>query len=151
MANLPENVRHLCGIDEAGRGPVFGPMVISMVCGDIDKIMKSGARDSKEMSQAARERAYEKIMEEAESVKFEIINSSEINTLMESMTLNEIEGKYVLKLIKNTTYPVIVDSFDVHSERCSKNLSEMSGKFVICRHKADRDYSIVSAASVVAR
>lgn len=151
MANLPENVRHLCGIDEAGRGPVFGPMVISMVCGDIDKIMKSGARDSKEMSQAARERAYEKIMEEAESVKFEIINSSEINTLMESMTLNEIEGKYVLKLIKNTTYPVIVDSFDVNSERCSKNLSEMSGKFVICRHKADRDYSIVSAASVVAK
>ncbi|MCL5787300.1 MAG: ribonuclease HII [Candidatus Thermoplasmatota archaeon] len=140
-----------CGIDEAGRGPVFGPMVISMVCGDVNKIAATGARDSKDMSQSSREIAYDKILKTAELVKFEIISSREINRLMDSMTLNEIEGKYVLKLLEYAEYPVIVDSFDVNADRCSGTLSQKSGKDVICRHKADRDYPNVSAASVIAK
>lgn len=151
MDQHPEHMKYLCGIDEAGRGPVFGPMVISLVCGNVDKIVATGAKDSKEMSQSSREISFDKIMKAAELVKFEIISSKEINHLMDSMTLNEIEEKYVLKLLEHSKYPVIVDSFDVNAERCSAKLSQKSGKNVICRHKADRDYTIVSAASVVSK
>ncbi len=151
MDRHPEQMKHLCGIDEAGRGPVFGPMVISIVCGDVDKISASGAKDSKEMSQSAREITFDKILNDAELVKFEIISSKEINRLMESMTLNEIEGRYVLKLLEYSNYSTIVDSFDVNADRCSSTLSKKSGKNVICRHKADRDYPIVSAASVISK
>ena len=130
MDQHPEHMKYLCGIDEAGRGPVFGPMVISLVCGNVDKIVATGAKDSKEMSQSSREISFDKIMKAAELVKFEIISSKEINHLMDSMTLNEIEEKYVLKLLEHSKYPVIVDSFDVNTERCSAKLSQKSGKNV---------------------
>ena len=49
----------LCtGVDEAGRGPVIGPMVVSAVCipeGDRGVLESIGARDSKDLSSRRRE------------------------------------------------------------------------------------------------
>ncbi|EQD57208.1 ribonuclease HII, partial [mine drainage metagenome] len=140
-----------CGIDEAGRGPVIGPMIISMVCGNSKNIKETGAKDSKELSQNSRLKIFEKLKSDAEIILVRVIESKELDLLMEKMTINQIEEKYALELIKEAPYDIFVDSFDVNEERCSETLSRKSGKNVICRHKADRDYSVVSAASVVSK
>ncbi len=140
-----------CGIDEAGRGPVLGPMVMTIVCGDTDKIRNTGAKDSKTMSRSARNIAYEKIMKTADAVEYIIIDSLKINEMMEHMTLNEIEFIYAIELLNHAKAPCIVDSFDVLEERCTMKLSEGSGKDVMCKHRADSIYPAVSAASVVSK
>lgn len=38
------------GVDEAGRGPLVGPLVIAVVVGDGDVLAAAGARDSKRLS-----------------------------------------------------------------------------------------------------
>lgn len=59
------SVKYLIGIDEAGRGPLAGPVSVGamMLPTDFDLSLVDGARDSKKMSEAARERCYERLVE----------------------------------------------------------------------------------------
>ncbi len=56
-------VRLLAGVDEAGRGALFGPVVAAAVILDLDRGDWSGIRDSKTLSEATRERLYNRIVE----------------------------------------------------------------------------------------
>ncbi len=47
-----------CGIDEAGRGPVIGPMVMAILCSD-ESIKSLGVRDSKQLSPFQRNKLFE--------------------------------------------------------------------------------------------
>lgn len=141
-----------CGMDEAGRGPVIGPMVMAIVCSEQEVMSSIGARDSKTLSPGSRENLFEKIKERSESVHFRIITSSEINEMMNIMTLNEIEEKFAIDLINESgENRVYVDAFDVNEQRLSKKLSSATGKDVICRHKGDVLFPVVSAASIIAK
>ena len=79
-----------CGIDEAGRGPVIGPLVITIVCGNSDILAKLGVKDSKKLSPVARERLYTEIMAHADFVRIEIITAAQLNLLMKTENLNYI-------------------------------------------------------------
>ena len=80
------------------------------------------------------------------------ISSSELNREMEGETINKIEERKVSELINfSPCSKIYVDSFDVNEERLSKLLSGMTGKEVICRHRADSQFYSVSAASIVAK
>ncbi len=141
-----------CGVDEAGKGPVLGPMIIAIVSGDEDTLKRIGAKDSKALSHPSRLRIFELIKKEAGFVQWVKISSSELNREMEGATINRIEERKVSELIKNSPCnKIYVDSFDVNEERLSKLLSGMTGKEVICRHKADSQFYPVSAASIVAK
>lgn len=50
----------MCGVDEAGRGPLAGPVVAAAVMLDPDRHIE-GLRDSKKLSAAARERLADEI------------------------------------------------------------------------------------------
>jgi ribonuclease HII len=141
-----------CGLDEAGRGPVIGPMVMALVCSDQETMSFTGARDSKILSPSNRERIFSVIMKEARGVSYKIISSTTINEMMEHMTLNSIEEEYAKMLIRESPYEhIYVDAFDVNEERLSRKLSESTGKKVICKHKGDSLYPVVSAASIIAK
>lgn len=140
-----------CGIDEAGRGPVIGPMVMAMVCGDPAELRKSGVRDSKELTPARREMLFQRMDELNFHKSFVVISPTEINNMMKKSTLNEIEHHFALQLLRDAECDVYVDSFDVNPERLSRSLSSESGKKVFCAHRADSTYPSVSAASVVAK
>lgn len=58
------NLWPVCGVDEAGRGPLAGPVVAAAVILDPDRI-PAGLRDSKKLSEAAREALFDAIMERA--------------------------------------------------------------------------------------
>lgn len=144
-----ENI--VCGIDEAGRGPVIGPMVMSLVCGDGNILKNLGVKDSKLLSRRQREILYEKIMSVSTRIEHVVISAQDLNASMNVETLNEIELSHAVKLAGKAGDKVVVDCFDVNEARASSRMSRESGKEVTCVHKADRDYAAVSAASIISK
>ena len=59
-----ENVRYVCGTDEAGRGPLAGP-VVAAACILPDGIIIEGLDDSKKLSEKKREKLFDEICEKA--------------------------------------------------------------------------------------
>jgi ribonuclease HII len=141
-----------CGIDEAGRGPVLGPMVMAIVCSSNEAMASLGAKDSKTLTPRSREKIFELISRDSEFFSYEIIGSETLNQMMNSMTLNKIEEEFALRLIDtHTCNQIFVDAFDVNEERLSHILSEKSKKNVTCKHRGDSIFPVVSAASIVAK
>ncbi len=148
---LVRGERLQCGIDEAGRGPVIGPMVMCLVCGDGDLLQKTGARDSKTLSPGSRSQIYAKIKQTADVVEMIVFSAPEISEMMGRMTLNEIELHGAIELLKHAIYPTYVDSFDIDPSRLAQALKKFSKNEVTCEHRADSTYPSVSAASVIAK
>lgn len=73
-----ENIKYICGIDEAGRGPLAGPVVVASVIMPHDSMIE-GVNDSKKVSEKKREELYEKIIEEAISYGVGIMDHNEID------------------------------------------------------------------------
>ena len=74
------NMKYICGIDEAGRGPLAGPVVVASVILPKDSMIE-GVNDSKKISESKREKLYDKIMEEALSYGIGIIYQEEIDEI----------------------------------------------------------------------
>ena len=140
-----------CGLDEAGRGPVIGPMVVAIVCCDPLQIKEIGVRDSKKLTPERRSYLFDRIMETSICVEIETIPSTVINGEMQYRTLNEIEYDRFLSLIRKCGKDAYVDAFDVDPERLSRRLSTESGFKIIAEHGADDRYPSVSAASIIAK
>lgn len=140
-------------MDEAGRGPVFGPMVIAIVCGDHSKMREIGARDSKSLSPASRERIMALIEKEKCFWDYSVITAGDLNERMSRQTLNEIEYDAYLSLIMKSPEgsAIEVDAFDVIEKRLQDRLRQDSGRNVTCKHSGDRIFPLVSAASIVAK
>lgn len=79
-AALAQGFRRIAGVDEAGRGPLAGPVVAACVilppAFDLD-----GVNDSKKLSEPQRERAYERIRAEAVSIGVGMADSGEVDSL----------------------------------------------------------------------
>ena len=72
--------QYICGIDEAGRGPLAGPVVIASVIMPADSMIE-GVNDSKKISEKKREKIYDQILEEAISYGVAIIGQDEIDEI----------------------------------------------------------------------
>jgi len=145
------------GIDEAGRGPVIGPMVIAGIMMEEDKmdlLKEIGVRDSKELSRDKREEIFNEIIKLDIKMKYYIISPSIIDYYVEREKLNLLELKYFCKIIENLKPDrVFIDSFTKNTNRLIEIIySKLSYKpEIIAEIKADRKYPIVSAASIVAK
>ena len=84
------------GIDEAGKGPVIGPMVIVGALfekNSLKILKKAGVKDSKLLTPAQRTRLYKEIMDLAEKVKIIEVSSQEIDQRYSVNTnLNKVEA-----------------------------------------------------------
>lgn len=78
--NKRPEFKYICGIDEAGRGPLAGPVVVASVIMPKDSMIE-GINDSKKVSEKKREKLYDLILEEAISYGIGIINQSEIDEI----------------------------------------------------------------------
>lgn len=75
--------KNICGIDEAGRGPLAGPVVVASVIMPKNSMIE-GVNDSKKVSEKKREKLYDLIIDEAISYSVAIIDQDiidEINIL----------------------------------------------------------------------
>jgi ribonuclease HII len=148
------------GIDEAGRGPVIGPMVIAGVSideKDIDKLKKLGVKDSKLLSPKQREDMFDKIISIVKKYKSIITPPEEIDSALrsESLNLNWLEAIKSAEII-NFLNPekAIIDcpsnNIMAYKNFLKKHLKDKKTELVL-EHKADFKYPIVSAASIIAK
>ncbi|HLC79087.1 MAG TPA: ribonuclease HII [archaeon] len=149
----------IAGIDEAGRGPCMGPLVMAITLidkKDEQKLIELGVKDSKMLSVKERERQEPQIKKIVKEYKSVHIGAEQIDELMKRKSLNEIEAMHAADLLNAlSTKPdvVYVDSPDTVAIEFAKRIEKyISFKTkIVSEHKADVNYPIVSAASVIAK
>ncbi|MCD4703515.1 MAG: ribonuclease HII [Methanosarcinaceae archaeon] len=152
------------GIDEAGKGPVIGPMCIAGVRIDESKvhILKNlGVVDSKRLSPKKREQFASQIIKYADDHFVFVVSPLQIDELRNIMSMNDIMViGFTRVLEKLTPDRAFVDAADVNAERFGKRLlteyskidqEHADGLEIVSEHKADDTYPIVSAASILAK
>ncbi len=165
--------KYSLGIDEAGRGPVIGPMVMAIVaCTSQDKefLNKIGVKDSKQVSPAKRTKLARIIKERC---AYAIIKASpkEIDNALQSTqsSLNYLEADVSKKLIKKILKKlqdkniatkeierIMLDlpakNKEDYLQRVRKGTKELFENIKIeAEFKADENYVDVSAASILAK
>ena len=146
----------ICGIDDAGRGSMLGPLVISGISIDkknLRKLSSLGVKDSKKLSPKNRELLYKKIIELVDDYYVAKIPPRSVDASVKKHGLNELEAKYMAKVVSklnpDTSY---VDSCDVNPKRFGKEISKLSDNHKIkSYHHADSRFVVVSAASIIAK
>ena len=129
----------LCGVDEAGRGPIAGPVVSAAVIFSEDVYIE-GVRDSKKLSPARRQELYEKI---TESCMFWAIGVVDNKTIDEINILNATRKSMDIAISALSVRPdvIIVDG----------NFYDKENRHVINIVKADDLSFSVAAASIIAK
>jgi ribonuclease HII len=144
----------MCGVDEAGRGPVLGPMVVAAVAIEDDApLRRMEVRDSKKLTPSRREELAAKI-EASCKVEYRVVSHEEIDARGTKTSLNELEAAVFASLIDRLRADVVyVDACDVNENHFSQMVSgRLSYKpRMVCEHKADDHYPVVSAASIIAK
>ena len=151
----------VAGVDEAGRGCVIGPLVIAGVLikeERLPSLTRLGVKDSKLLSAKKRETLAVDIRRLAEKHVIVKLLPEEIDRAVESRRklhkLNRLEAKAMAKIIEMLKPDVtFVDAADVLEERFKQHIQEelpFKTK-IVAEHKADKTYSVVSAASIIAK
>lgn len=130
----------ICGIDEAGRGPLAGPVVIAAAIMSRDSMIE-GVNDSKKVSEKKREKLYDLILEEAISYGVGIIGQDEIDDIN---ILNATKKGLTVSLKELTQKPdlIIVDALT--------NIDTLGTPYESIIKGDAKCYSI-SAASIIAK
>lgn len=80
MSLHSQGIEYICGIDEAGRGPLAGPVVVACAIMPKESFIE-GINDSKKISEKKRERLYEEITNEAIAWSVGIVDQNEIDKI----------------------------------------------------------------------
>jgi ribonuclease HII len=149
------------GVDEAGRGCVLGPLAVAGVSvdsGRIKELADIGVKDSKLLSASQRESLYEEILKVCAGVGVSRIPPVEIDRYVrrgkKHRRLNYLETIHMARVIDGLAVDeVFIDAPDVNPARFTAELVELlsSRPRVVAEHKADANYPVVSAASIVAK
>ncbi len=148
------------GIDEAGRGPVIGSMMIAGVLVD-DKGMRSlvklGVKDSKVLTREQRDKLAKEIEIIAREIRLVEVTARDIDEMRKVMSLNEVEARKIVELIEkfeNKPDKIIIDCPDPIPDMFVNRLKALidTDKYqLVVEHKADANYPVVSAASIIAK
>ena len=146
----------VCGVDDAGRGSMIGPMVIAGISIEkkkIPKLRKLGVRDSKKLSPKKRELLYKEIIKLVDDYHVIRIPPKTIDTYVFKHNLNHLEAKKMADVITHLKSEIsYVDSCDVNATRFGREISDLSNKSKVkSYHHADSRFVVVSAASIIAK
>ncbi|CAK1555321.1 unnamed protein product [Leptosia nina] len=171
LSEVPSNCRSeacMLGVDEAGRGPVLGPMVYGVAYCPINRtdILKDlGCADSKALTEEKRDEILVKMLKEEDCIKnvgwaAEVISPNYISNSMyrrAKHSLNEVSMTSAIDLIKKVIElganikEVYVDTVGPPEKYQAKLSDIFPGIKITVAKKADSIYPIVSAASIVAK
>jgi len=151
----------IIGVDDAGRGSLFGPLVIAGVCISKDKLnrlVEIGVKDSKLLSPNRRVKLYHQIIDIADDVSLVKLTPKKIDEYVirakKYKKLNYLEAISMAKIIESLDAEfAFVDASDVNVERFKQDILTFLKRNVdlVSTHHADRIYPIVSAASIIAK
>ena len=151
----------ICGIDEAGRGPVLGPLVM---CGllikeeDEKKLVKIKVKDSKLLTKEKRESLFPKIKDISYKYEILIIEPDEIDEAVNGhdwLNLNKLEANKtaeILNLLNPNKAIIDAPSNNIASyKRYLMKFVKNKKIEIILEHKADLNHVVVGAASIIAK
>jgi ribonuclease HII len=150
----------IVGIDEAGRGPIIGPMVMcgfAIEAGQEKELELLGVKDSKLLSPSARERIAA-VLEKKYQFHRVIISPIEIDGMVgngKTKNLNWLEAEKDVEIITALKPDRVI--IDCPSPNCKAYTSfvreRLADKSVelVGEHKADAKYLVVGAASIIAK
>jgi len=154
-------LRLVCGVDEAGRGPVIGPLVVAGVLISEDRLpvlRDMGVKDSKLLTPQRREELFPRIVRAALNVHYVQLKPAQIDHVVLHGTrlrrLNLLEARAMAEVIDHLAPDVaFVDATDVLPDRFGRQIREFlsTNTEVVSEHHADRNHVVVSAASVLAK
>jgi ribonuclease HII len=144
----------ICGVDEAGKGSVLGPMVVAAVGARSEDIFSDmNVKDSKLLSPKERERLAAIIRKRCR-VATVILDAQAIDAVRKEMTMNECVARAHAEVINKIAPDIAyVDACDVNPSRYAemvKNHLDSSCE-VVSEHHADQTFKVVSAASIIAK
>ncbi|GAB6946785.1 ribonuclease HII [Vulcanisaeta sp. JCM 16161] len=147
------------GIDEAGRGPVIGPMVMAIVVvDDMNRLRAMGVKDSKELSPTGRARLFSILKSTLNYMDYEVIEPGTIDNYVYMNALNilevEIAAKLINRALSNVSPQVVyIDSPDPKPGRFRDMVKRgVEGNVeIVAMNNADKLVPVVSAASIVAK
>lgn len=144
------------GIDEAGRGPVIGPLVVAGVATeDQERLVELGCKDSKRLSAANRERIARHLEAEPDvRIAVRVIDAEVLDAERKHRTLNVIERDRFAEVASELDASrVVMDAADVDADRFAASVAEElpDDWEVVAEHKADDRHATVAAASIIAK
>lgn len=148
------------GVDEAGRGAVLGPLVISSVLlesGDEEALHEMGVKDSKQMSPERRFQLYDEILKRTiRSCSIHMSSLSIDKQRKNGFSMNQIEENHMFQLLdkysKDPVDEVVIDAFVSRKNRLFEETKRLfPNSLVRCEFHADANYGCVACASVVAK
>ncbi|MEM4722074.1 MAG: ribonuclease HII [Candidatus Methanomethylicaceae archaeon] len=150
------NTKLVAGIDEAGRGPVIGPMVIAGVLIEDERVhvlYDLGVRDSKRLTPQRREKLYPEILKEVKSYHVEVVDAKVIDLERGRKNLNVIELEGMAKIISKLRPDLVqVGSIEFKTERFrDKLLRRVEVPEIVSAHHAEDLFPAVAAASIIAK
>lgn len=152
----------IIGIDEAGRGPVLGPLVMAALAfkdEDIQKLEWLGVKDSKLLSSTAREELFDRIREVVHDFRVEVIepDAIDLSLLEQGTNLNWLEADTAASMVAElASDKVIIDcpspNIEAYKDYFLRKLppERRKAEFIV-EHKADLNYVVVGAASIIAK
>ncbi len=156
MSEVPS--RCIAGVDEAGRGPVIGPLVLAGIVikeEHSEALIEWGVRDSKRLTRKRREVLELTIRRIALQVEVLEISAAEIDLRRSSkQSLNTLEAEWMSTILKHLQWDIAyVDAADVIAERYGRIIQThlQTEKPIVSEHKADQNYPVVAAASILAK
>lgn len=151
----------IAGVDDAGRGCAIGPLVLAGILVDeegVAELRGMGVRDSKRLSPKRREALASEIEAVAASCAFFDLQPRSIDRVVERKVklrkLNYLEAMAMAKVIRDLRpNRVYVDPSDVLPERFARQILRVLPfkTEIVCEHRADSKYAVVSAASILAK
>ena len=160
----------IIGIDEAGRGPVIGPLVVgilSIPASDESMLIEKDISDSKHHSAKKRNEMYEWILQQSKErdwyVDTIICPPDKIDNAVNGEGLNILEVDLFSAILNRHNavishpYSILMDACDVNEQRFTNRISERMKNWPIedstirSEHKADANHRIVGGASIVAK
>lgn len=153
----------IVGLDEAGRGPVLGPLVMVALAvkeEDKQKLEWLGVKDSKQLSSEIRNELFERIHEIAHDFRVEVIEPDAIDLSLKDpgTNLNWLEGETSARLVSELDPDIIIldcpsPNISAYKDFVLTRLSEAVRKkaTLVVEHKADVNHIVVAAASIIAK
>lgn len=135
-----KNIKFICGIDEAGRGPLAGPVVVGAVILPENSFIE-GVNDSKKVSEKKREKLYEQITEEAIAYSVGIVDQKTIDEI-NILNATKLGVKIALEGLKQKPEIIMVDAL---------NNIDTLGIPYISVIKGDAKNYCIAAASIIAK
>ena len=134
------NIEYICGIDEAGRGPLAGPVVVGAVILPQDSFIE-GVNDSKKISEKKREKIYDQIIEEAVAWSVGIVDERTIDEI-NILNATKLGVKLALEGLKQKPDVIMVDALN--------NMDTLGIPYISVIKGDAKNYSI-AAASIIAK